>query len=42
MMNEAAKGVVRDLPDVMLGYGVSDEYRYVTDPKARMLSRGLG
>lgn len=29
LMNAAAVAVVRDLPDVMIGYGVSDEFRYV-------------
>lgn len=29
LMNEAAEAVMRELPDLMLAYGNSDEYRYV-------------
>lgn len=28
LMNAAAKAVMTDLPDVVMAYGVSDEYRY--------------
>ena len=28
-MNEAAEAVMRELPDLVLAYGNSDEYRYV-------------
>jgi tRNA(His) 5'-end guanylyltransferase len=28
-MNEAAVAVMKDLPDLVLAYGQSDEYRYV-------------
>lgn len=27
-MNAAARGVVAELPDITIAYGVSDEYRY--------------
>ena len=27
-MNAAARGVVMELPDITIAYGVSDEYRY--------------
>ena len=27
-MNEAAKAVMKELPDLVLAYGNSDEYRY--------------
>lgn len=27
-MNEAAEAVMRELPDLVLAYGNSDEYRY--------------
>lgn len=26
-MNAAAKGVMAELPDIVIGYGISDEYR---------------
>lgn len=29
LMNAAAVGVMKDLPDLCIAYGVSDEYRYV-------------
>jgi tRNA(His) 5'-end guanylyltransferase len=29
-MNEAAEAVMKELPDLVLAYGNSDEYRYVT------------
>jgi tRNA(His) guanylyltransferase len=28
-MNEAAEAVMKELPDLVLAYGNSDEYRYV-------------
>ena len=28
-MNEAAEAVMRELPDLVLAYGNSDEYRFV-------------
>ena len=28
LMNEAAEAVMRELPDLVLAYGNSDEYRY--------------
>lgn len=28
-MNAAAVSVMKDLPDLMIAYGVSDEYRFV-------------
>lgn len=28
LMNEAAKAVMRELPDLVIAYGNSDEYRY--------------
>lgn len=28
LMNAAARGVVTELPDITIAYGVSDEYRY--------------
>lgn len=28
-MNEAAKAVMKELPDLVIAYGNSDEYRYV-------------
>lgn len=31
-MNAAAVAVMTELPDVVVGYGVSDEYRYVFCP----------
>ncbi len=27
-MNAAAKAVMNELPDIFIGYGISDEYRY--------------
>lgn len=32
LMNEAAKSVMRQFPDCVLGYGVSDEYSFVIRP----------
>ena len=32
LMNEAAIGVMKEIPDLVLAYGVSDEYRYVQNP----------
>lgn len=29
LMNAAAEGVMREVPDVVLGFGMSDEFRYV-------------
>jgi len=29
LMNSAAIGVMKEIPDVILAYGMSDEYRYV-------------
>ena len=29
LMNEAAEAVMKDLPDLVLAYGQSDEFRYV-------------
>jgi hypothetical protein len=29
-MNTAATGMMKEMPDVILGYGMSDEYRYVS------------
>ena len=39
-MNAAAAGVVRDLADINVAYGVSDEFRYVTSlpPSTHKLS----
>lgn len=28
-MNAAAKAVMMELPDIMIAYGISDEYRFV-------------
>jgi hypothetical protein len=28
LMNEAAKAVLSELPDIVVAYGISDEYRY--------------
>ncbi|TVY71547.1 tRNA(His) guanylyltransferase [Lachnellula suecica] len=28
LMNAAAKAVLSELPDIVIGYGISDEYRY--------------
>lgn len=28
-MNEAAKAVMKELPDLVIAYGNSDEYRYI-------------
>ncbi len=30
LMNAAAKAVVTDLPEITIGYGISDEYRWIT------------
>ena len=30
LMNEAAIGVMRELPDIRLAYGISDEFRYIS------------
>lgn len=30
-MNEAAEAVMRELPDLVIAYGNSDEYRYLPD-----------
>lgn len=32
-MNAAAMGVLKELPDVVLAYGISDEYRSASSPK---------
>lgn len=29
-MNAAAKAVMTELPDIVIAYGISDEYRYHT------------
>jgi tRNA(His) guanylyltransferase len=29
LMNEAAEAVMRELPDLVIAYGNSDEYRYI-------------
>jgi len=29
LMNAAAKGVMAELSDIIIGYGISDEYRFV-------------
>ena len=29
LMNAAAIGVMRELPDIRLAYGISDEFRYI-------------
>lgn len=39
-MNEAAKGVLRDVQDIVLGYGQSDEFRYLF-PLDCLRRRGL-
>lgn len=36
LMNEAAEAVMRELPDLVIAYGNSDEYRYAVP------SRNLG
>jgi tRNA(His) guanylyltransferase len=28
-MNAAAKAVMTELPDIVIAYGISDEYRYI-------------
>jgi tRNA(His) 5'-end guanylyltransferase len=30
LMNAAAKAVMSDIPEITIGYGISDEYRYYT------------
>jgi len=35
LMNAAAKGVMAELPDIVIGYGISDEYRFVPPPTPR-------
>lgn len=32
LMNDAAKEVMRQFPDCVLGYGISDEYSFVLNP----------
>jgi hypothetical protein len=32
LMNEAAAAVMNELPDLVLAYGLSDEYRYTPSP----------
>jgi tRNA(His) 5'-end guanylyltransferase len=34
LMNEAAKAVMKELPDLVIAYGNSDEYRYVDMQKS--------
>jgi tRNA(His) guanylyltransferase len=29
LMNSAAKAVLKELPDIVIAYGISDEYRYM-------------
>ena len=29
LMNAAAKAVMTELPDIVIAYGISDEYRYI-------------
>ena len=31
-MNAAAKAVMTELPDIVIAYGISDEYRYFSSP----------
>jgi tRNA(His) guanylyltransferase len=38
-MNAAARAVMREFPDVRLGYGESDEYSFLLPPSASLLSR---
>lgn len=37
LMNEAAKGVMTELPEIIIGYGISDEYRFVFPTKPNLL-----
>jgi tRNA(His) guanylyltransferase len=30
LMNAAAKAVMTELPDIVIAYGISDEYRYLS------------
>ncbi|KAL9041894.1 MAG: hypothetical protein Q9180_000975 [Flavoplaca navasiana] len=31
LMNAAATGILKELPDIILAYGISDEYRSVSN-----------
>ncbi len=37
-MNAAAKAVMTELPDIVIGYGISDEYRYQAACHSAILS----
>ncbi|KAJ5161800.1 tRNA(His) guanylyltransferase [Penicillium capsulatum] len=39
LMNEAAVGVMKDLPDLCIAYGVSDEYSFVFHPTCQLFER---
>jgi tRNA(His) 5'-end guanylyltransferase len=37
LMNAAAKAVLTELPDIVIAYGISDEYRYFSLPEVYSL-----
>ncbi|KAI4263285.1 MAG: hypothetical protein L6R42_001564 [Xanthoria sp. 1 TBL-2021] len=39
LMNAAATGVLKELPDVVLAYGISDEYSFVFDRSSELFDR---
>ena len=39
LMNAAAKAVMKELPDIRIGYGVSDEFSFVFDPSCNLFQR---
>jgi hypothetical protein len=38
-MNAAAVGVMKELPDLVVGYGVSDEFRYYSGARLKFRRR---
>lgn len=42
MMNAAARSTMEGIPEVGVGYGVSDEFRYVSFPPNFLFFRMLG
>lgn len=38
-MNEAAKAVVTEMPDLVLAYGISDEYSFVLHKTCTLFER---
>lgn len=39
LMNEAAKAVMTELPELVIAYGISDEYSFVFHKSCRLFER---